>query len=229
MRAPTRQTIARTGRELAFLLSPLALAAVWLAALILVWTVTASVAITPLVVPALIGVAATVFGAAGAEAWLSRGLLGTSVRLPRWRSGSGFWGRAWAVLADPWLWRAQAYLLLRITAGFAVAVALAALVAGGLFLATLPLFYWALEAGVNIGGDRVRTLGQALRGFRSGCWRSAWPRRWSRRWRCPGAGFQSPCSVRCRARYTNTTRSARRARGDDPRARDGSGSTCSSC
>ena len=119
-------------------------------------------AITPLVVPALIAVAATVRGCAVVEAWLSRGLLDTAIGLPRWRAGSGFWRRAWAVLADPWMWRAQVYLVLRMTVGFAIAVALAALLAGGLFLLTLPLFYWAIDGGASVADQRVHTLGQAL-------------------------------------------------------------------
>jgi len=159
-----RALLLRTGRELGFLISPLALAPVWLAAIVTVWTVTVCVAITPLVVPALMGVVLTVRGAAIAEAWLCGGLLRRRPQLPSWDWGRGFWRRGWDVLSDSWLWRAQAYLVLRLTLGFGVALLLVALLAAGLFLLALPAFYWSIPGGVDVGAYRVHTLAQALPG-----------------------------------------------------------------
>jgi signal transduction histidine kinase len=164
----TGPLLLRRGRELGFLISPLVLAPLWFAALIAVWTVTVCVAITPLVVPALVGVALTVRGGAIAEAWLCGGLLRARPQLPAWDWGQGFWRRGWEVLSDSWLWRAQAYLVLRVTLGFAVALMLVALLAAGLFLLTLPVFYWSVPEGAELGVYRVHTLAQALPGVPAG-------------------------------------------------------------
>jgi len=158
----SKQTAMRTAGELGFLLSPLALAGVWLAGLIVAWTLIVTLAVTPLVVGAVLGLALAVRAAAIAEGRLARGLLGARLRIPAWDSGSGFWRRAWRVLSDPWLWRAQAYLVLRTTVGFGLAVALGSLLAGGLFVATLPLYVGAIHGGVDVGLQRVHSFGQAL-------------------------------------------------------------------
>ncbi len=153
---------ARSYRGLAFLLSALPLAGVWLGLLIAVWTVSLALAITPLVVPALIGTSVAVQGAAVVEAALARSLLGVGVRPPVELVGEGFWRRASAVLADRAMWRAQAYLLLRITVGFALGAALLALIALALSLIAAPSFYWSIHAGLGPGWYAVRSLPEAL-------------------------------------------------------------------
>ncbi len=154
--------LAPLGRELAFLLTPLLLGGIWLAALVTVWALAASLAVTPLVVPLLIAVGVTVRGCALAEAWLSRGLLDSPVALPRWSWGSGFWRRAWRVITDPWLWRAQAYLLLRMTLGFGLAVVLVATIVAGVGLVALPAWCGSVAGGADLGVERVQTVTQAL-------------------------------------------------------------------
>ena len=149
-------------RRLVFFLSALALAGLWLTLLVVAWTVTLSLAITPLVVPLLMGVGVVVRGSAAVEAALSRRLLGVDVRLGAPRRGRGFFGRAWAVLSDGVFWKAQAYLVLRLTLGFALALALLAGIAVGVFLMTAPLDFWAFPDGLDIGLYRVRTLPEAL-------------------------------------------------------------------
>src|SRR6188472_84560 len=72
---------AQTHRTLLFLLTALPVGAVALALLIAGWTICLVLAITPLVVPALIGFRAAVGLLARAEAGLARSLLG-SERLP---------------------------------------------------------------------------------------------------------------------------------------------------
>jgi len=157
-----RSVLGRTAREYGFLISPLALAPVWFAALITVWTVAVCVAITPLVVPALVAVALTVRAAAIAESRLCGGLLRMEVQLPTWEWGTGFWRRAWGVLTDPWLWRAQAYLLLRLTVGFGVALVLVLLLAAGLLLLALPAIDWSTPEAVDLGAYGVHTPAEAL-------------------------------------------------------------------
>ncbi len=151
-----------TYKQLGFLASSLPLAAVWLAVLIVVWTVTVCLAITPLVVPTLIGLALVVRGCATVEAALARALLGAELHLPPARTARGFWARAWAVLSDPFVWRAQAYLLLRLTVGFALAVGLLTVLAVGVYLLAAPTFYWAVTEGVGPDGYKVTTLPEAL-------------------------------------------------------------------
>ncbi len=162
MTTTSRRALARTVREAAFLGSPLVLAGVWLGALVTAWSLTASFAFTPLVVPLAIGTALVVRGCALVEAWLAGGLLGARVAIPPWSWGSGFWRRAWRALTDPWLWRAQAYLLLRLSFGLALAVALTTALAAGLGLLALPFYYWSVHGGVDVGAAHVRSLPGAL-------------------------------------------------------------------
>jgi signal transduction histidine kinase len=162
MMLPSKRVLARTAREAGFLASPLALAGLWLAALVTAWSLTVSLAFTPLVVPLAIGTALTVRGCAIVETALARSLLGANISLPAWSWGSGFWRRAWRVLTGSWLWRAQAYLVLRISVGFALAAALVSLLGAGLGLLTLPFYYRSLKGGADIGSWHVHTLAQAL-------------------------------------------------------------------
>src|SRR6185312_16129688 len=73
----------RTYKGLVYLATPLVLSGLWLAVLITIWTLTAVVAITPLVIPALISVGWTIRGGAAVEAALSRWLLGAEIDLPK--------------------------------------------------------------------------------------------------------------------------------------------------
>jgi signal transduction histidine kinase len=159
----TPLTSARTGREAGFLLSALPLAIVWLSVLVSAWAITLSVAITPLVVPALVGLGLLVRGCGAVEAALGRSLLGVDVGVPGTNRSAGFWRRAWSVIADPWVWTAQAYLALRITIGFVVAVTLLALTASALVFVLAPAIFWTFPShGLDVGLYRVHTLPQAL-------------------------------------------------------------------
>jgi signal transduction histidine kinase len=153
----------RTYRALGFLLSALPLGILWLTLLVTGWTLAVALAITPLVVPVLMGLGFAVRGSAAVEAALCRVLLDIDVRPPHPRdAGRGFWARAWGALADRALWRAQAYLGLRLTLGLAIAIALLSLIAGGLILLASPTFYWAIPGGIDLGVLRVRTLWGSL-------------------------------------------------------------------
>ena len=101
-----------TYRALAFYLATLVLGVVGFALLCAGWPVTICLAITPLVVPLLIGLRAGVGLLAQAEASLARSLLGTDVRPDLSTPGTGFWGRGFEVLKDGAFWRQQVHLLL---------------------------------------------------------------------------------------------------------------------
>ncbi len=151
---------AQTYRNLLFLVAGIPIAAVVLGLVIAGWTSIAVLAITPLVVPVLLGYRGAVGLVARVDASLARSLLGTTAGPPVSSAGRGFWGRAKAVFLDPSFWRQQAYLLLRMTLGFALAVAELSLIAGALGWISLPIWYhWA---DYNFGSWHVDTLGRAV-------------------------------------------------------------------
>jgi signal transduction histidine kinase len=151
---------AQTYQALLFAAAGIPLAAVVLGVLIAGWTSIAVLAITPLVVPVLLGYRAVVGLLARADAGLARSLLGTDVGPPMSSAGRGFWGRAKAVFLDPGFWRQQAYLLVRMTLGFALGVAELSLIAAAFGWITLPIWYrWTDN---NYGSWHVDTLGRAL-------------------------------------------------------------------
>src|SRR5262245_16998161 len=84
---------ADTYRTLLFLAASAPIGAAALGLLIAGWTSTAVFAITPLVVPVLVGFRWAVGLLAGADAALARSLLGVETRPPLSSGGSGFWGR----------------------------------------------------------------------------------------------------------------------------------------
>jgi signal transduction histidine kinase len=158
----------RTYEALLFLLSAVPLGALWITVLFAGTLVTGLLAITPLVVPALIGFAALVRLLARAEGALANRLLGAGANAPRSApAATGFWQRGWAVLTDPGFWKAQAYLLLRFVAGWPSALIPLMLLAHGLGAIAAPLYYrWVpADEGAN-GLDyeiwKVDTLPEAL-------------------------------------------------------------------
>src|SRR4051794_28182237 len=147
-----------TYRSLAFLLAALPVAAVVLALLIAGWTTTLVLAITPLVVFVLVGYRAAVGFVARADAALARGLLGVESESPISSGGRWFWGRGKAVLVDRSFWSQQAYLALRMTAGFAIAIGLIALLGGAVQALTYPITYrWS---SADFGSWHADTLGR---------------------------------------------------------------------
>ncbi|MFL5960313.1 MAG: sensor domain-containing protein [Gaiellaceae bacterium] len=157
----------RSIRTLAFLLASVPVAALALGVLIAGWTAVAVLAITPLGVPALVGFRAAVGGIARLEAAIANRLLGTNVRPPLRSPGpGGFWQAGFNVLRDDAFWRQQAYLLVRQTAGFAVAVGEWSLLAASLGSLTLPIWYrWSAP---ELGSWHVDTLGRSLLGVPAG-------------------------------------------------------------
>jgi signal transduction histidine kinase len=151
---------AQTYRDLLFTAAGVPVAALALGFMIAGWTSIAVLAITPLIVPVLLGYRGAVGLVARGDAALARSLLGVEVGPPLGSSGRGFWGRAKAVFLDPNFWRQQAYLLLRMTLGFALAVGEFSLIAGAFGWITLPIWYrWTDE---KYGSWHVDTLGRAF-------------------------------------------------------------------
>jgi signal transduction histidine kinase len=151
---------AQTYRDLLFLAAAIPVAVVVLGVIIAGWTSILVLAITPLVVPLLLGYRGAVGLLARADAALARSLLVADAGPPIASSGRGFWGRAKAVFLDPNFWRQQGYLLLRMTLGFALAVGELALITNAFGWITLPIWYrWADE---NYGSWHVDTLGRAF-------------------------------------------------------------------
>jgi signal transduction histidine kinase len=151
-----------TYQGLLFLLTAIPLGAVWATFLLAGWILIVVFAITPLVIPLLIGLGAMVrlFGAA--EVALANRLLRTRLEPsgPRPRT-AGFWARVVAVVRDPRLWKAQAYLLLRFLIGAPLAVGLFSVLGSSLWMIGLPIYYrWVEDA--DVFGRHVDTLAEAL-------------------------------------------------------------------
>jgi|GEM_PF-954416 len=154
-------------RTLLFLLAAVPVGALALAVLIAGWVSVTVLAITPLVIPALVGFRAAIGWTARIDGEIANGLLGTSVRPPVRSPGpSGFWRSGLNVLSDRGFWRQQVYLFVRLTLGFVVAVAEWSLLAASLGALTLPLWYrWG---NTLVVGRHVDTLGRALLGVPAG-------------------------------------------------------------
>ncbi len=151
---------AQTYRTLLYLATAVPVAALVLGLLIAGGVGIPLLAITPLVVPALLTYRTVSGVLARADARLARALLGVDVR-PRITSGGpGFWGRAKAVLVDPAFWKQQAFLAVRMTLGFAIAVGELAVLGGSLYWMAEPIVYrWNDE---SFGSWHVDTLGRAF-------------------------------------------------------------------
>lgn len=149
----------RTYRDALFVAAAIPLAAVVLAVVLAGWIAVAVLAITPLVVPVLVGYRGAIGLLARADAGLSHSLLGVRAEPPVSSGGQWFWGRGKAVLADEVFWRQQAYLILRMGVGFVLAVAQLALVALAAWWITYPVWYrWA---DTSLGSWHFDTFGRS--------------------------------------------------------------------
>jgi signal transduction histidine kinase len=146
-----------TYRALLYHLAAVVLGSVGLALVIAGWTTTVALAVTPLVVPILIGFRLAVGALAGAEAALARELLGVEVRPVVGSEGRGFWARGFAVLRDERFWKQKAHLL----AAWLIGVVAVAPFSLGLQNLAFPLYY---DAGgdPDVFGVPVDNLGEAL-------------------------------------------------------------------
>jgi signal transduction histidine kinase len=156
-------------RTLVFLLAAVPVGAFAFPVLLAGWIVVPLLAITPLVIPALVGFRYAVGGLGRLDGGIANGLLGTSVNPPLQSPGPrGFWRSGLNVLSDGAFWRQQAYLMLRLAVGFAVAVAEFSLLVSSLGALTLPIWYRWSDTGSTpfprLGSWHVDTLDRALLG-----------------------------------------------------------------
>jgi signal transduction histidine kinase len=147
-----------TYRAFAYYLATVVLGSVALALLIAGWTITLVLAITPLVVPLLIGLRLGVGALAGAEGGLVRELLGVNVRPPMESNASGFWARGFAVLQDDAFWKQQAHLL----AGWLIAIVALAPFSLGIQMLAIPFYYSSVDGPDMFWRSNIDTLSQAL-------------------------------------------------------------------
>ena len=153
----------RTLRTLLFLLAGVPIGMLALAVLVAGWVVVPILAITPLVIPALVAFRWAVGGVAWLDGQVANRLLDTSVE-PTLRSPgpSGFWRSGLNVLSDASFWQQQAYLMVRQSVGLVVAIAEWSLLVASLGAVTLPIWYrWSAHDLVGWDAD---TLGRALLG-----------------------------------------------------------------
>jgi signal transduction histidine kinase len=153
----------RTYRALAFFASALVLSGIWMAMLIMGWTFTLAFLITPLVVPALIGMWFATRAGAWVETALARSLLDAEVKTPVWGGDAkGFWARGWAVLTGSAFWKAQAYLFLRMSVGFALGIATVTAVSASVALIFAPAWVWSIPDGIDVGVWRIDTVAESF-------------------------------------------------------------------
>src|SRR5215831_19109657 len=100
MRLLTPFVQGKTYRSLLFLVLVLPVAALALGLFVAGWTATLVLAITPLVIPILVGFRGATGLLARGDAALARGLLGVDVEPPFSSGGSWYWGKGKAVLVD---------------------------------------------------------------------------------------------------------------------------------
>ncbi len=162
MRSPFRPFVERrTYRELSYLLAGGVFSAVWFGLLLGGWIVVGVSAITPLFVPIFVSFRALSRFAVRVEAETLRNLLGDEVRIP-WRAPlkGSFWGLIRGAAADPWFWRQQAYLIIRVVGGFGTAVAAVSAVGSGVYFLCAPVAYrWSDQ---SFGSWHADTLPRAL-------------------------------------------------------------------
>jgi signal transduction histidine kinase len=151
----------RRGRTLLYLIAGIPLGIVGAIVLLAGWLVVALLAITPLVVPALVGFRAAAGGVAWVEAQVANALLGTSLAPPTLSAaGRGFWSRAGGVARDESFWRQQAYLLQGFLLRGVLAICEVTLLAAGAIALAVPVFYrWSAP---EFGSWHADSLGRAL-------------------------------------------------------------------
>jgi signal transduction histidine kinase len=147
-----------TYRALLFYVVELGLGLAGFTLLVAGWPVTLVFAITPLIVPLLIGLRGGVGLLARAEAAVARDLLGTRTRTPVMSPAAGFWNRGFAVIRDPAFWKQQAHLLL----AWPMALVPLALLYWALELITLPIWYRWVDSADALGFFEVDRFVETL-------------------------------------------------------------------
>jgi len=151
-----------TYRRLGYLLSALPLGQVWFAALITAWSLCLGLAITPLVIPLLMGLSLMTRGIATVEAAIASSLLGVRVHVTEpTPSKPGFWARFRSMFRSDF-WRAQVFLLLRWAAGLTLGTLLLALLASALGMIFAPLWIPFIQGGTDWGIWHIDSVWDSL-------------------------------------------------------------------
>jgi signal transduction histidine kinase len=151
----------RTYRELVFLACGIPLAGLWLGLLLAGWISAGVLAVTPLLVPVLIGFRGLTWAGARLEAALAGSLLGVEVQPPPLRAGAaGYWGRIRGILGEAAFWRQQVYLALRMVLGFGTGIAAVVAPIASVGFIVEPITYrWS---NTEFGSWHVDSLPRAL-------------------------------------------------------------------
>src|SRR5436190_16839936 len=164
MVAAAKRTLADgwTYRRLGYLLSALPLGQVWFVALVTGWSLCLGLAITPFVIPVLMGLSLMTRGIATVEAALASSLLGADVHVADPKpSKPGFWARFRSMFRSDF-WRAQAFLLLRWAAGLTLGVLLLALLASAVGMIFAPLWIPFIPGGTDWGIWHIDSVWESL-------------------------------------------------------------------
>jgi hypothetical protein len=164
MIATATRTLAdgRTYRHLAYLLSALPLGQAWFVALVTGWSLCLGLAITPFVIPLLMGLSLMTRGIATVEAAVASALLDVHVEVADPKpSKPGFWARFRSMFRSGF-WRAQGFVLLRWAAGLTLGVLVLSLLASALAMIFAPLWIPFIPGGTDWGVWHIDTVWESL-------------------------------------------------------------------
>lgn len=155
-------TLDRTARDAAYLtftlLTSIAAFAVWVTAL----TLSLTLGIVIIGLPVILGAVYVMRWTAELDRQNAALVFGRPVRGHyRTHRRTGLFTRVFSTLRDPQVWRDLAWLITHSILGFAFGVIAISLVVSTLGTATLPLWYWALPDGYDLGIYTVDTLSEA--------------------------------------------------------------------
>jgi signal transduction histidine kinase len=154
----------RTYGRIAYLLVAGILGSIEFVFLVTTISLGVGLAVTLIGIPILIGAVYAWGWMAEVERRLIGSLTGTHIPTP-YRpvpENSRFWARMRARLADPATWKDLTFLLLQFPFGLVSFIVAAVVLGVGVQGLTLPLWYWAIPDGVDVGVFQVHELWAAL-------------------------------------------------------------------
>ncbi|MBE2315210.1 sensor domain-containing protein [Solirubrobacter sp. CPCC 204708] len=156
-------TLDRTARDAAYLtftlLTSIAALAVWIVAL----TVSLTFGILVIGLPIVLASVYLMRWTAELDRQNAALVFGRPVR-GHYRShrAPGLFSRVFVTLRDPQVWRDLAWLITHSVVGMAFGALAVSLIVGTLGTATLPLWYWAVPGGYELGAYTVDTFTEAV-------------------------------------------------------------------
>ena len=144
-----------TYRRLCYLVLEVPLATIWFTFLVTIWSLCFGLAVTPLVIPAALLLAAGTRAAVTVEAQLARALLGVDARVPTTSIPGGSLRARARAMFGPGFWRAQGYLWTRWFLAFPAGTLQLGLVGWAISMVVAPLWMPFLHAGTDVYGLHV--------------------------------------------------------------------------